>query len=99
MRGRAGDPPRTMAQKILSARSGDPTLAEDMVGVAVDQIVLARAPMRAHVAAMAAGLKKPTAEVAIAYDTRCITGNEVASDGARAGAAEMLAHGILVARA
>jgi aconitate hydratase len=99
MRGRAGDPPRTMAQKILSTRSGDPTLVEDMVRVAVDQIVLARAPMRAHAAAMAAGLKKPSAEVAIAYDTRCITGNEGVSDSTRAASAEMLAHGILVARA
>ncbi len=88
-----------MAQKILSARSGDPTLAEDMVGAAVDQIVLARSPMRAHAAAMAAGLKKPSAEVAIAYDTRCISGNEAADESTRAASAEMLAHGILVARA
>ena len=88
-----------MAQKILSTRSGDPTLVEDMVRVAVDQIVLARAPMRAHLAAMAAGLKKPSAEVAIAYDTRCITGDESFSDSTRAASAEMLAHGVLVARA
>ncbi len=88
-----------MAQKILSARSGDPTLAEDMVGVAVDQIVLARAPMRAHAAAMAMGLKKPSAEVAIAYDSRCITGNEGANESTRAASAELLSHGILVARA
>jgi aconitate hydratase len=88
-----------MAQKILSARSGDPTLAEDMVGVSVDQIVLARAPLRAHAAAMAAGLKKPSAEVAIAYDSRCITGNEGANESTRAASAELLAHGILVARA
>ena len=73
-----------MAQKILSARAGDPTLAGDMVAVAVDQIVLSRAPMRAHAAAVAAGLKKPTAEVAIAYDSRCITGNEAAFESTRA---------------
>ena len=47
MRARAGDPPRTMAQKILAGRSADPTLAGDLVEVKVDQIVLARAPMRA----------------------------------------------------
>jgi aconitate hydratase len=88
-----------MAQKILSARSGDPTLAEDVVETAVDQVVLARAPLRAHAAAMAAGLKKHSAEVAIAYDTRCITGNDGANESTRAGSAEMLAHGILVARA
>jgi aconitate hydratase len=88
-----------MAQKILSARSGDPTLAEDLVGAAVDQVVLARSPMRALAAAMAAGLKKPSAEVAIAYDTRCFTGNDGANESTRAASAEMLAHGILVARA
>jgi aconitate hydratase len=88
-----------MAQKILSARSGDPTLAEDVVEVAVDQVVLARSPMRALAAAMAAGLKKPSAEVAIAYDTRCFTGNDGANESTRAASAEMLAHGILVARA
>jgi aconitate hydratase len=88
-----------MAQKILSARSGDPTLAEDVVGAAVDQVVLVRSPMRVHAAAMAAGLKKPSAEVAIAYDTLCFTGNDGANESTRAGSAEMLAHGILVARA
>ncbi len=88
-----------MAQKILSARSGDPTLAGDMVKVAVDQIVLARAPTRAYAAALAAGLKKPTVEVAIAYDARCITGPDGGDDSTRAASAEMLSHGILVARA
>jgi aconitate hydratase len=85
-----------MAQKILSARSADPTLAEDMVRVAVDQIVLARAPNRALRAALAAGFKKPSAEVAIAYDTRCIGGRDSAE---HVGAGEMLAHGVLVGRA
>ena len=88
-----------MAQKILSARSADATLAGDMVGVTVDQIVLARAPRRAHLAAIAAGLKKTTAEVAIAYDTRCIAGGSPADDATRGASAELLGHGILVARA
>jgi aconitate hydratase len=88
-----------MAQKILSARSADPTLAEDMVRVAVDQVVLARAPNRAVRAALAAGLKKPTAEVAIAYDIRCIGGSDPADASLRVGAGEMLAHGMLVGRA
>ncbi len=101
MRARAGDPPRTMAQKILSARSADPTLAGDMVGVTVDQVVLARAPVRTHAAAVSAGLKKPTAEVAIAYDTRCIAmeRGKSSDDGMRLAISEMLGHGLLVARA
>jgi aconitate hydratase len=93
-----------MAQKILSARSADPTLAGDLVSVAVDQIVLARAPAAVHAAAHAAGFKKTTAEVAIAYDTRCIGSATppAARDGGdslRAVAGEMLSHGVLVARA
>ena len=98
MRARAGDPPRTMAQKILSARSGNPTLAGDMVRVTVDQIVLSRAPLRAFAGALDAGLKKTSAEVAIAYDGRCIPDSS-ADESVRSAAAEMLSHGVLVARA
>jgi aconitate hydratase len=86
-----------MAQKILAARAADPSLAGDMVQVKVDQIVLARAPARAFGEAVAAGLKKTTAEVAIAYDGACVTDADRASDGEAAPLA-MLAHGVLVAR-
>jgi aconitate hydratase len=93
-----------MAQKVLAARSADPSevLAQpgEMVCLEVDQIVLARAPMRALGQALAAGLKKAPAEVAVAYDGRCVSGGadpEGASASAAAG--EMLAHGVLVARA
>ena len=47
MRARAGDPPRTMAQKILAGRCAIRRLSGDLVQVKVDQIVLARAPARA----------------------------------------------------
>ncbi len=87
-----------MAQKILSARSGNPTLAGDIVGVTVDQIVLSRAPVRAFAAALGSGLKKTSAEVAIAYDGRCIA-EAGAADATRPATAEMLSHGILIARA
>src|ERR1019366_1092346 len=76
--------------------------AEGMVRAEVDQIVLARAPARALAAALAAGLKKPSAEVAIAYDTRCIASRPargVDETSTRASSAELLSHGILVARA
>ena len=86
-----------MTQKILAARTADPSLAGDLVEVKVDQIVLARAPTRALAEAVAAGLKKTSAEVAIAYDGLCVTDAGGAND-ARASTAEMLAHGVLVAR-
>jgi aconitate hydratase len=66
-----------MAQKILAARLGDVSpgaRAGDMVEVTVDQIVLARAPMRTFSEALSAGLKRTSAEVAVAYDSRCVTG-------------------------
>src|ERR1035438_486599 len=106
MRARAGDPPRTMAQKILSARSGELTFAgghaEGMVRAEVDQIVLARAPARALAAALAAGRKKPSAEVPLASAPRSIASRPargVDETSTRASSAELLSHGILVARA
>lgn len=73
MRARAGDPPRTMPQKILAGRAADPQLRGDLVQVKVDQVVLSRAPTRALSEALAAGMKKTTVEVAVAYDGTCIT--------------------------
>jgi len=97
MRARAGDPPRTMAQKILVARSSDPSLGPDMVAVQVDQVVLARAPMRAFVQAASSGFKKASVETAIAYDGRCVTEEGLPDAGGTS--TEMLGHGVLVARA
>jgi aconitate hydratase len=98
MRARAGVPPRTMAQKVLAGRASDAQLVADGVDVQVDQVVLARAPARAHAEALALGLGKTGAEVAIAYEGRCVTDGG-AIDERRSAFSEMLAHGILVARA
>jgi aconitate hydratase len=100
MRARAGDPPRTMAQKILAGRCADPTLSADVVQVKVDQIVLCRAPLRAVAEAREAGLKKTSAEVAIIYDAHAVTGTASRhhSEEMQAAAAEVLAHGIVIGR-
>jgi len=101
MRVRAGDPPRTMAQKILAARSREtpslPRLGRE-IEVQVDQVVLVRAPAQAYAEAVAAGFKKASAEVAIAYDGRCVTDGS-RGEGVRALPAEMLARGVLIGRA
>lgn len=76
MRARAGDPPRTMSQKILAGRADDPSLGGDLVRVRVDQVVLVRDPNRALAEAEQLGMKRPAVEVAIAYDTRCVTAAE-----------------------
>src|SRR5688572_12920831 len=73
MRARAGDPPRTMPQKILAGRAPDPQLRGDVVQVKVDQVILSRAPARALGEALAMGLKKTPVEVAVAYDGTCVT--------------------------
>lgn len=73
MRARAGDPPRTMPQKILAGRATDPQLRGDLVHVKVDQVILSKAPSRALAEALAAGMKKTTIEVAVAYDGTCVT--------------------------
>ena len=95
MRAKAGDPPRTMAQKILSGRATDPTLAGDLVEVKVDQIILARSPMRAVAEARELGLKRTSVEVAIAYDGECVTAGK--NDGA-VEASELVGHNILLGR-
>ncbi len=90
-----------MAQKIFAARASDASprsSAGDMIEVQVDQIVLTRTPARAFVQAVAAGLKKTTAEVAIAYDGRCVTNGDP-SEEMQVVAADMIAHGLWVARA
>src|SRR5579883_163367 len=102
MRARAGDSPRTMAQKILVGRAADPALSSDIVEVKVDQVVLARSPLRAFSEALACGMKRTSVEVAIAYDGRCIVDAATSAAGSEhepyATTPEMLGHGILVAR-
>ena len=99
MRARAGDPPRTMAQKILAGRTEDPTLAGETIEVKVDQLVLARAPLVHFAEALGAGLKRTPVEVAVVYDGTCV---QATADprGAELAAwtAELVAHGLLVAR-
>jgi aconitate hydratase len=89
-----------MAQKILAGRCADPTLSGDVVTVKVDQIVLARAPLRAIAEAREAGLKKTSAEVAIIYDAHAVTSTASRhySEEMQAAAAEVLAHGVVIGR-
>src|SRR5262245_7889305 len=102
MRARAGDPPRTMPQKILAGRCADAQLRGDLVDVKVDQVILSRAPTRAFAEATALGLKKTPVELAVAYDGTCVTDEATnASLAARAPesvAPEMSQAGILIAR-
>lgn len=76
MRARAGDPPRTMTQKILAGRAEDPRLSADLAEVRVDQVILARDPKPPVIEAIAGGLKRIAVETAVAYDTRCVTDGE-----------------------
>ncbi len=102
MRARAGDPPRTMPQKILAGRAADPQLRGDLVQVKVDQVVLSRAPTRALSEALAAGMKKTTVEVAIAYDGTCVTDLASLADAEQgaphAVSAELPAYNVPIAR-
>lgn len=95
MRAKAGDPPRTMPQKILAGRADDPLLGGDLVHLKVDQVVLSREPHRSVSEAERLGMKKVAVEVALAYDTRCVTSaEEVEAPSLR----NALNYGLLVAR-
>lgn len=95
MRAKAGDPPRTMPQKILAGRADDPLLGGELVQLKVDQVILARDPARSIGEAERLGLKKVAVEVALAYDTRCVT---MAGDSEPPAFRNALAYGVLVAR-
>src|SRR5882724_10043437 len=99
MRARAGDPPRTMTQKILAGRADDPNLNGDLVRVKVDQVVLAREPDRTLAEPVLATAKKCAVEIAIAYDTRCVTALSDTAPGLSArGMKDALNLGLLIAR-
>jgi aconitate hydratase len=84
-----------MPQKILAGRADDPLLGGDLVHLKVDQVVLSREPYRAVAAAERLGMKKASVEVALVYDTHCVSvANEAEADGLR----NALGYGILVAR-
>ncbi len=101
MRARAGDPPRTMPQKVLAGRADDPALGGDLVRVKVDQVILAREPNRTLAEAMVLGLKKAAVEVALAYDTRCVAwaaSDDYSRTTPRGVARDALRAGVLIAR-
>ena len=102
MRAKAGDPPRTMPQKILVGRTDDSRLEEDIVRVRVDQVILAREPNDILREAADWGLKKTAVETAVAYDTRCVTsgGNEeLAARTPQQVSRSFINSGIVIARA
>lgn len=99
MRARAGDPPRTMTQKVLAGRADDPSLRSDLVRVKIDQVVLSREPERALTEALLAGAKKCAVEVAVAYDTRCVShAGEERTPQAQRALRDALGIGLLMAR-
>ena len=103
MRARAGDPPRTMPQKVLAGRANDPQLKGELVRVKVDQVILSRTPARAVSEALERGMKKASPEVTIAYDGTCVTDPQSEADREAGGpgtvAQKFPEHGILIARA
>jgi aconitate hydratase len=102
MRAKAGDPPRTMPQKILAGRADDPRLLDGIVRVRVDQVILAREPNEVLRDAAGWGLNDTSVETAVAYDTRCVTTgspDELACRTPQQVAPQTLARGVVVARA
>jgi len=89
-----------MAQKILAGRCADPTLSGESISVKLDQVVIARAPLRALAEAREVGLKKTTAEVAIVYDSHAVTdaSTRAESEKLRSAWNESLTCGLTLAR-
>ncbi len=91
-----------MPQKVLAGRAADASLHDDLVQVKVDQVVLTRAPARAVAEAHLLGLKKTPVEIAVAYDSVCVSDATTVAMRAQGHDSsvppEAPAHGILVAR-
>jgi aconitate hydratase len=88
-----------MTQKILAGRADDPSLSGDLLRVKIDQVILSREPERALTEALLSGARKFAVEVAVAYDTRCITRQgEVTSASAQRAFRDALGLGLLLAR-
>src|SRR5688572_3315235 len=99
MRARAGDPPRTMTQKILAGRAEENPPTSDLVRVKIDQVVLSREPERPLAEALLAGARKFLVEVAVAYDTRCVTrAGDTTSPATQRAYRDALGLGLLLAR-
>jgi aconitate hydratase len=99
MRARAGDPPRTMTQKIFAGRAEEPGTSGDLVRVKIDQVVLSREPERPLAEALLGGIRKFSVEVAVAYDTRCVTrAGETQTPSAQRAYRDALGLGLLLAR-
>lgn len=95
MRAKAGDPPRTMAHKILAGRTADPTLSSDLVTVKADHVVVCRDADAVLREGVAQGLKRTPIEVAVAYDLLCTSGAALPGEHAPT---SWLSHGGVIAR-
>ncbi|HEU4579103.1 MAG TPA: aconitase family protein [Polyangiaceae bacterium] len=73
-----------MPQKILVGRTEDARLEDDIVRVRVDQVILAREPNAVLREAADWGSGKSAVETAVAYDTRCVTGDSADESAGRA---------------
>ncbi|HEX6274474.1 MAG TPA: aconitase family protein [Polyangiaceae bacterium] len=88
-----------MTQKILAGRADDPSLSGDLLRVKIDQVILSREPERALTEALLAGARKFAVEVAVAYDTRCVTRQgESPTPAAQRALRDALGLGLLLAR-
>lgn len=70
MRPRAGDPPRTMAQKILAGRALNEA-DQEVLSLKVDHAVLAADPVRTAKLLLQKGTTKARVETALAYSPAC----------------------------
>ncbi|MCH2110133.1 MAG: aconitase family protein, partial [Polyangiaceae bacterium] len=101
MRAKAGDPPRTMGQRVLASHATSEAPDEDgLIEVKVDQVVLAREPNRSLGLAVQEGLTQSRVEVSIAYHPYSIglSTNEVDPRAPTSVPAEALGLGFLVAQ-
>src|SRR3954470_8226116 len=95
-RAKAGDPPRTMVQKILAGRSSG-AVSRGHVAVKADQAAIATRPHATLDEAISRGLKRTSLETAVVYETACVRDGHPSIDADARHA--ILSHGVVLARA
>ena len=72
MRARAGDPPRTMAEKLVSGRAASRHADAELMRLPADQVAIVHSPEAVLTHPSVAALERVAVETAVVYEPQCV---------------------------